>query len=101
MKESLTDLWNRLKADARQDNITKARIAEQTVQHALAGIQEAVTLNPSLPEAEQETPLTENFVLAQYRGSNEKKHAGPATRSTLCTAIFSSRSGSCSNTMIS
>ena len=76
MKESLTDLWNRLKADARQDNITKARIAEQTVQHALAGIQEAVTLNPSLPEAEQETPLTKNYVLAQYRRNNEKKHAG-------------------------
>ena len=76
MKESLTDLWNRLKADARQDNITKARIAEQTVQHALAGIQEAVTLNPSLPEAEQETPLTEHYVLAQYRGGNGKKRAG-------------------------
>lgn len=76
MKDSLTDLWNRLKADAQQDNMTKARIAEQTVQHALAGIQEAVILNPSLPEAEQEIPLTENFVLAQYRRNNEKKHAG-------------------------
>ena len=44
MKESLTDLWNRLKADARQDNITKARIAEQTVQHALAGIHTILAL---------------------------------------------------------
>ena len=76
MKDSLTDLWNRLKADAQQDNMTKARIAEQTVQHALAGIQEAVILNPSLPEAEQEIPLTENFVLARYCGNDEKKHAG-------------------------
>lgn len=76
MKDSLTDLWNRLKADAQQDNMTKARIAEQTVQHALAGIQEAVILNPSLPEAEQEIPLTENFVLARYRRNDEKKHAG-------------------------
>lgn len=76
MKGRLTNLLNRLKADARQDNMTKARIAEQTVQHALAGLQEAVTLKPSLPEAEEETPLTENYALAQYRGDSGKKHAG-------------------------
>ncbi|MBP3524419.1 MAG: hypothetical protein J6M56_12725 [Clostridia bacterium] len=76
MKGRLTNLLNRLKADITQDNMTKAGIAEQTVQHALAGIQEAVTLNPSLPEAEQETPLTEHYVLARYRGDNGKKRAG-------------------------
>ena len=76
MKGRLTNLLNRLKADITQDNMTKAGIAEQTVQHALAGIQEAVTLNPSLPEAEQETPLTEHYVLAPYRGGNGKKRAG-------------------------
>ena len=81
MKDSLTGLWNRLKAGARQDNMTKTRIAEQTVQHALAGIQEAVTLNPSLPEAEQETPLTEHYVLAQYRGGQRKEARRPAVRS--------------------
>ena len=76
MKGKLTNLLNRLKTDITQDNMTKARIAEQTVQHALARIQEAVTLNLSLPEAEQETPLTEDYVLAQYRGDSREKHAG-------------------------
>lgn len=76
MKDSLAGLWNRLKADARQDNMTKARIAEQTVQHALTEVQKAATLNISLPDAEQETPLTEDYVLAQYRGKSGEKHAG-------------------------
>ena len=42
--------------------MTKAGIAEQTVHHALTGGRETVTQNPSLPEAKQEAPLTENDV---------------------------------------
>lgn len=76
MKSKLSNLWNRLKADVTQDNKTKAAMAEQTVQNALTGIQE--TLNPDnyLPAPEKETPLTENYVLAQYRGDSGEKHTG-------------------------
>ncbi len=76
MKSKLSNLWNRLKADVTQDNQTKAAMAEQTVQNALTGIQE--TLNPDnyLPAPEKETPLTENYVLAQYRGDSGEKHTG-------------------------
>ena len=54
----------------------KARIAEQIIRNALTGIQE--TLNPDnyLPAAEKETPLTEDYMLAQYRGDSGEKHAG-------------------------
>ncbi len=75
MKDSLTKLWNHLKADARQDNMTKAKIAVQTVQHALTGIEAVASVTPSLPKAEQETSLTKHYVLAQYRG-NSRKLAG-------------------------
>ncbi len=76
MKSKLSNLWNRLKADVTQDNKTKAAMAEQTIQNALNGIQE--TLNPDnyLPAPEKETPLTENYVLAQYRGDSGEKHTG-------------------------
>ena len=76
MKSKLSSFWNRLKADVTQDNMTKARIAEQTIQNALTGIQE--TLNPDnyLPAPKKETPLTEDYVLSQYRGDSREKHAG-------------------------
>lgn len=76
MKSKLSSFWNRLKADITQDNRTKAKIAEQTIQNALTGIQE--TLNPDnyLPAPEKETPLTEDYVLAQYRGDSGQKHTG-------------------------
>lgn len=76
MKSKLSNFWNRLKADATQDNRTKERIAEQTIQNTLTGIQE--TLNPDnyLPAAEKETPLSEDYVLAQYRGDSREKHTG-------------------------
>lgn len=76
MKSKLSSFWNRLKADVTQDNMTKARIAEQTIQNTLTGIQE--TLNPDnyLPAAEKETPLSEDYVLAQYCGDSREKHAG-------------------------
>ena len=61
--------------DARQDNMTKAKIAVQTVQHALTGIEAVASVTPYLPKAEQETLLTKHYVLAQYRG-NSRKLAG-------------------------
>lgn len=76
MKSRLSNFWNRLKADVTQDNRTKAEMAEQTIQNALTGIRE--TLNPDnyLPAPERETPLTEDYVLAQYRGDSGEKHVG-------------------------
>lgn len=76
MKSKLSNFWNRLKTDVTQDNRTKAAMAEQTIQNTLTGIQE--TLNPDnyLPAPEKETPLTENYVLAQYRGDSGEKHTG-------------------------
>ena len=76
MKSKLSNAWNRLKADVTQDNKTKAAMAEQTIQNTLTGIQD--TLNPDnyLPAAEKETSLTEDYVLAQYRGDSGEKYAG-------------------------
>ena len=76
MKSRFANFWNRLKADVTQDNRTKAAMAEQTIQNALTGIQE--TLNPDnyLSAAEKETPLSEDYVLAQYCGDSREKHAG-------------------------
>ncbi|MGM9584595.1 MAG: FMN-binding protein [Faecousia sp.] len=76
MKSKLSNFWSRLKADAAQDNKAKAEMAEQTIQNALTGIQE--TLNPDnyLPAPEKETPLSEDYVLAQYRGDSREKHTG-------------------------
>lgn len=76
MKSKLSNLWNRLKADVTQDNKTKAAMAEQTVQNALTGIQEPLNPDNYLPAPEKETPLTENYVLAQYRGDSGEKHTG-------------------------
>ena len=81
MKGRLTNLLNRLKADITQDNMTKAGIAEQTVQHALAGIQEAVTLNPSLPEAEQENTADGALCACAVPRGQRKEARRPAVRS--------------------
>ena len=76
MKSKLPNFRNRLKADVTQDNKAKVAMAAQTIQNALTGIRE--TLNPDnyLPAPEKETPLTEDYVLAQYRGDSGEKHAG-------------------------
>lgn len=76
MKSKLQNLWSRLKADITQDNKTKAKMAEQTIQNALTGIQE--TLNPDnyLSAPEKVTPLPEGYVLAQYRGDSGGEHTG-------------------------
>ena len=76
MKSKLPNFRNRLKADVTQDNKAKVAMAAQTIQNALTGIRE--TLNPDnyLPAPEKETPLTEDYVLAQYRGDCREKHAG-------------------------
>ena len=43
-KSRLKHLWNRVMADAKMDNATKARIAEKTVRDAVTGLQKM--LNP-------------------------------------------------------
>ena len=76
MKSKLPNFRNRLKADVTQDSKAKVAMAGQTIQNALTGIRE--TLNPDnyLPAPEKETPLTEDYVLAQYHGDSGEKHAG-------------------------
>lgn len=38
-KSKLTHLWDQIKADAKMDNATKAKIVEETVQDMKAGLQ--------------------------------------------------------------
>ena len=52
----------------RLSNKAKAALAEQTIAHALRGIQEAIDPDNILPAAEQESLLAENYVLSQCRG---------------------------------
>lgn len=54
-KSKLVDVWERIKADAKMDNATKAKITRETVQGAVTGLQEAVNperyfcANPDFP----------------------------------------------------
>nr|WP_325195985.1 hypothetical protein [uncultured Oscillibacter sp.] len=93
-KSKLMDVWDRIKADAKMDNTTKAKIAEETVQEAVTGLQEAVNperffcANPNSPfegpeNAVKETrvkSLSADYELAEYREAtpeeNGKKHSG-------------------------
>lgn len=72
----MANFGNRLKADVMQGSRTKARIAEQTILNALTGIQKALNSDNYLAAAEKETPLSEDYVLAQYRGDSAEKHTG-------------------------
>lgn len=92
-KSKLMDVWDRIKADAKMDNTTKAKIAEETVQEAVTGLQEAVNperffcANPDFPfegpeKAVKETrvkSLSADYELAEYREAtpeeNGKKHS--------------------------
>ena len=93
-KSKLMDVWDRIKADAKMDNATKAKIAGETVQEAVTGLQEAIDperyfcANPDFPfegaeKAVKEArvkPLSADYELAEYREAtpeeNEKKHGG-------------------------
>ena len=43
-KSRLAQFWELVKADAKTDNVTKARIAEETVQDAVTGLQKTLNL---------------------------------------------------------
>ena len=45
-KRRLTQFWELVKADAKTDNATKARIAEETVQDVVTGLRKTLNLLP-------------------------------------------------------
>ena len=93
-KSKLMGVWDRIKADVKMDNATKAKIAEETVQGAVTGLQEAVDpkryfcANPDFPFEGPEKAVKEvrvkslsaDYELAEYRAAtpeeNEKKNSG-------------------------
>ena len=58
-KSRLAQFWELVKADAKTDNATKARIAEETVQDVVNGIQKTLNLFGS-PEKNSSTQKKEN-----------------------------------------
>ena len=53
-KSRWAQFWEFVKADAKTDNVTKARIAEETVQDAVTGLQKTLNLFGS-PEKNSST----------------------------------------------
>lgn len=58
-KSRLAQFWELVKADAKTDNVTKARIAEETVQDAVTGLQKTLNLFGS-PEKNSSTEKDSN-----------------------------------------
>ena len=87
-KSKLMEVWDRIKADAKTDNATKAKIAEETVQDAVTGLQEAINperyfcANSDFPFKGQEKavkearmkPLSADYELAEYRAATPEEN---------------------------
>lgn len=56
MNSNLSSIWNRLKADATQGNMTKARIAEQTHHAEQRDFQKTLRVIPEVPLRTQRAP---------------------------------------------